>query len=67
MAFSVVSKKSGKTYYLHVREQTNKDGKVTRLYFFAREQKDGVLDKLPDGYAVIENERTGLPFLKRAG
>jgi hypothetical protein len=67
MAYSVVSKKSGKTYYLHVREQTNKDGKKTKLYFFAREQKEGVLKALPAGYTVIENERTGLPFLKREG
>jgi hypothetical protein len=65
MAFSVVSKKSGKTYYLYVREQTNKDGKTTRLYYFARDEKEGVLKALPEGYTVIENERTGLPFLKR--
>jgi len=34
MAYSVVSKKSGKTYYLHLREQKRKDGNVTKLYFF---------------------------------
>ncbi|MEM6910891.1 MAG: hypothetical protein AAF555_04845 [Verrucomicrobiota bacterium] len=65
MAYSVKSKKSGKDYYLHCREQKRANGKVTKLFFFAGEQKDGVLDALPDGYTVIENERTGLPFLKR--
>jgi len=64
MAFSVVSKKSGKTYYLYVREQTNKDGKTTRLTI-SLAMKEGVLKALPEGYTVIENERTGLPFLKR--
>ncbi len=65
MAYSVESKKSGKTYYLHLREQKRKDGNVTKLYFFAGEVKEGAVDELPDGYTVIENERTGLPFLKR--
>ncbi|MEM0969197.1 MAG: hypothetical protein AAF191_16250 [Verrucomicrobiota bacterium] len=65
MAYSVESKKSGNTYYLHLREQERKDGNKTRLYFFAKEIKDGSVDELPEGYMVIENERTGLPFLKR--
>lgn len=64
MAFSVVSKKSGKTYYLHLREQKRKDGNVTKLYFFASEVKDGAVDQLPPDKEVVENERTGLPFLK---
>jgi hypothetical protein len=65
MAFSVVSKKSGKTYFLHKRDQKRADGGTTTLYFFAGEVKDGALDKLPDGYKTIENERTGLPMLKK--
>ena len=65
MAYSVKSKKSGKTYFLHLREQLRKDGNTTKLYFFAGVEKEGVVAKLPDGYKVIENERTGLPFLKR--
>ena len=67
MAFSVESKKSGKTYYLHLREQKRKDGNVTKLYFFAGETRDdGSVDDLPEGYTVVENERTGLPFLKKS-
>lgn len=64
MPYSVKSKKSGSTYYLHLREQ-ERNGKTTKLYFFAKEAKEGVLDALPAGYTVIENERTGLPFLKK--
>lgn len=66
MAYSVVSKKSGKTYYLHVRVNTRKDGKESKLYFFAGTVKDqGACDALPDGYEVVESPATGLPFLKR--
>ncbi|MFT5468224.1 MAG: hypothetical protein ACI8UO_003333 [Verrucomicrobiales bacterium] len=65
MAFSVVSKKSGKTYYLHLREQERKDGGITKLYYFGGEVKDGAIDELPDDREVVENERTGLPFLKK--
>ncbi|MBP7949846.1 MAG: hypothetical protein KA004_09345 [Verrucomicrobiales bacterium] len=66
MAFSVKSKKSGKEYFLHLKAQKRADGGVTNLYFFAGEKKEGVLDALPAGYKVIENERTGLPMLKKA-
>ena len=66
MAYSVVSKKSGKTYYLHLREQKRKDGNVTKLYFFAGDVRDNAIDELPAGYEVVESERTGLPILKKA-
>jgi len=65
MPYSVKSQKSGNTYYLHLREQERKDGNKTKLFYFAKEVKDGAVDELPEGYTVIENERTGLPFLKR--
>ncbi len=66
MAYSVKSNKSGKEYYLHLREQKRKDGGITKLYYFAGEVRDDAVDALPEGYKVVENERTGLPFLKRA-
>lgn len=62
MAYEVKSKKSGQTYFLHARESNN--GK-TKLYFFAREVKDGAVDQMPEGYTTGENERTGLPVLKK--
>ncbi len=65
MAFSVKSKKSGKTYILHSRLQTLKGGQQVTLYFFAGEAKDGAIDALPAGYEVSENEKTGLPLLKK--
>ncbi len=64
MAYEVESKKSGQKYYLHSRPSNN--GK-TKVYFFAREVKEGVEEKLPEGYTVVEQERTGLPLLKKAG
>jgi YHS domain-containing protein len=65
MAFSVISKKSGKTYFLHSREQELRGGKKVTLYYFAGEAKEGAINALPAGYVVSENERTGLPLLKK--
>ena len=65
MAFSVTSKKSGKTYYLHERKQELKGGQKVTLYFFGGEEKEGAIDKLPEGYEVSENTKTGLPLLKK--
>jgi hypothetical protein len=66
MAYSVVSKKSGKTFFLHGRETALPNGKVRRLFFFSTKIADGALDNLPAGYEVIENARTGLPMLKKS-
>ena len=65
MAFSHVNSK-GQTYYLHQREVTLKGGRLQTIYFFAREVKDGAIDELPAGMTIVENERTGLPILKKA-
>lgn len=65
MALSVVSKKSGKTYYLHARLQKLKGGQEVTLYYFAGQPAEGAIDALPAGYVVTENEKTGLPLLKK--
>jgi len=65
MSFSVNSKKSGKTYYLHSRKQELKGGQQVMLYFFAGQPGDGAIDALPEGYEVSENTKTGLPLLKK--
>ncbi len=65
MAYSVQSKKSGKTFYLHSKEVTLKGGRIQRIYYFAGTIKPEALDALPDGYMVSENTRTGLPLLKK--
>jgi hypothetical protein len=66
MAFSVQSKKSGKTYFLHSRLQKLKGGQEVTLYYFAGAAGEGALDAVPSGYEVFENEKTGLPLLKKA-
>ena len=70
MAYSHVSKKSGATYYLHVRNRTTNAGKVVPFYFFSKTIKTGeadtmALDALPDGYTVVESSATGLPLLSK--
>jgi len=60
MAFSVISKKSGKTYFLHQRHQELKGGQKVTLYYFGAEAKEGAI-----GYEVSENTKTGLPLLKK--
>lgn len=65
MAFSTISKKSGKTYFLHSRLQKLRGGQEVTLYYFAGQPGEGAIDALPDGYEVSENERTGLPLLKK--
>ena len=65
MPFSVVSKKSGKTYFLHERKQALKGGQQVTLYYFGAEAKEGAIDALPAGYEVSENMKTGLPLLKK--
>jgi len=66
MAYSVESKKSGKTYYLHSKEVKLAGGRMQRIYFFAGDVRPAdAVAELPDGYKVIENKRTGLPMLKK--
>lgn len=65
MAYSVQSKKSGKTYFLHHRVQELRGGQKVTLYYFAGATGEGALDALPAGYIVSENSRTGLPILKK--
>jgi hypothetical protein len=65
MAFSVVSNKSQKTYYLHSREVVLRGDRKQRIFFFAGEVKEGALDAIPDGYETMENPRTGLPMLRK--
>ena len=65
MAFSVKSKKSGKTYFLHTKEVKLAGDRKQRIYYFAGEEKSNSLDALPDGYEVMENKRTGLPMLRK--
>lgn len=59
MAFQYTNSK-GKTYWLHCRE--GKGG--SKLFFFSKSSDDSV-DLDEEKYEVFENERTGLPMLRR--
>ncbi len=65
MAYAFENSK-GNTYYLHKKDTTLKNGRKQTIYFFAREVKDGSLDRVPEGYEVSES-RNGLPVLKKSG
>lgn len=65
MAYSVKSKKSGKTYYLHTKEVKLAGGRLQKIYYFAGVAEKNALDALPAGYEVMENSRTGLPMLRK--
>ena len=64
MAFTYTNSR-GKTYILHGRTRDLKSGKKQTLYFFAKTEKEGVLDAVPQGYEVMES-KNGLPLLKRS-
>jgi len=63
MAFSYTNTR-GTTYYLHFTARTLKSGKEHKLYFFAKTERDGALEAVPEGYQVAES-KNGLPLLKR--
>lgn len=65
MAYSYTNSK-GVAYYLHYKDVTLRGGRNQRIYFFAREVRDGALDEVPAGYKVVETQRTGMPVLKKA-
>jgi hypothetical protein len=65
MPFSAISKKSGKTYYLHACLRKLRGGQEVVLYYFAGTPGEGVLESLPKGYEISENSRTGLPILRK--
>jgi hypothetical protein len=65
MAYSQTNTK-GQQYFLHMKDVTLKGGRLQRIYFFARDVRDGAIDALPDGYISVENPRTGVLVLKKA-
>ncbi|MGD2144906.1 MAG: hypothetical protein PVF54_10545 [Anaerolineae bacterium] len=64
MAYSYTNSK-GRTYYLHGKTTTLKNGRQQTIYYFAKEAKENALDAVPSGYTVSES-KNGLPVLKRA-
>ncbi|OGE70565.1 hypothetical protein A2617_03370 [Candidatus Daviesbacteria bacterium RIFOXYD1_FULL_41_10] len=64
MAYKYTNNK-GTEYFLHSKDVRLRSGRQQRIYFFAREERDGSLDDIPEGFMVVENPRTGLPILKK--
>ena len=64
-AFSYKNAKD-QVYYLHSKDVTLKNGKKQRIFFFARDIREGALDAVPAGYEVMETSRTNMPVLKKA-
>jgi len=64
MAYEFTNSK-GVKYYLHFKDVNLKGGRIQRIYFFAKDVRDGSLDEVPSGFKVIETERTGMPILKK--
>ena len=64
MAFSFTNSKD-RTYILQHKTTTLKNGTNQTIYFFAKEEREGSLDAVPDGYEVSES-KNGLPVLKRS-
>lgn len=58
--FTYKSKKSKKKYYLHMK--VGRGGNI--IYYFSEDPVNALWD-LPMGYEVIENEKTGLPMLRK--
>ena len=56
----------GQTYYLHNQEvKLKSSNKQQTIYFFAKDKRPNACD-IPPGKTVVENKRTGLPFLRKA-
>ena len=64
MAYEFTNSK-GVKFYLHCKDVNLKGGRQQRIYFFARDIRDGSLDAVPDGFTLVETERSGYPILKK--
>ncbi len=66
MAFKY-SNSRGTDYFLHRTEVTLRgSGKKQTIYFFSKQPGEKAIDEVPNGYQVIEAQKTGLPILKKA-
>ena len=63
MAFTYTNSK-GTTYYLHGREVALNNDHQRTIYFFAKDEREGALDQVPEGWQVMEG-RNALPVLSK--
>lgn len=54
----------GTMYYLNTQEVDNFDGKRRSIYYFSKDQRPTACG-LPEGRMIVENPKTGLPFLRK--
>ncbi len=65
MAYSYKNNK-GTTYYLHRKVVTLRGGnRQQTIYYFAKQAGSDAIDEVPTGFHVVENQKTGLPVLRR--
>lgn len=64
MAYQFTNSK-GTAYFLHSKEVKLRSGRNQRIYYFAKQASSGAIDDIPAGFMVVENQRTGLPILKK--
>lgn len=55
----------GTDYYLHSKDVDLRSGRRQTIYYFAKNPGSGAVDEMPAGFMVVENNRTGLPILKK--
>ena len=65
MAYSRKSQKTGREYFLHSKEVELNGGYKQTIYYFAPQAGSDAIDALPWDHEVIENDRTGMPLLRR--
>lgn len=65
MAYTYTNKK-GTKYYLHKTTVQLRGGNRQQvIYYFSRQAGEKAIDDLPEGFEVVENQRTGLPVLRK--
>lgn len=64
MAYEFTNSK-GVKYYLHYKDVMLKGGRKQTIFFFARDIRPGAMNRVPDGFRVVETQRTGMPILKK--
>ena len=65
MAHSEVSDKTGRTYYLHSKVVELNGAYNQTIYYFSPKVGPDAIDAMPAGYEKMENDRTGLPLLRK--
>jgi hypothetical protein len=57
----------GITYLLNAQKVTLRNNREQVIHYFAKVVKaEAAACELPENYVVLENPRTGLPFIKRS-